>query len=116
MYPIGSYALGVLDIDSDIDCVLVAPPEFTRDTDFFQKFVVMLKNTEGVSEILSLPEAYVPIIKFKYGDCSIDIQFANYEDCKDFGYFADFLSLDLDKASLLAINSIRIVEVMKSLV
>lgn len=42
LYPIGSYALGVLDIDSDIDWVLVTTPQFSRDTDFFQKLVYML--------------------------------------------------------------------------
>ena len=113
LYPIGSYALGVLDIDSDIDWVLVAPTEFTRDEDFFVRFLRMLKLDPHVSDILSLPDAYVPIIKFKYLGWSVDIQFANYEDWSDFGIFSEFLSLNLDKSSILAINSIHIIEKLK---
>ena len=80
VYPIGSYALGVLDIDSDIDLVLVAPNEFSRETDFFKTFSKLLQRNKYVSDILPLSEAYVPIVKFKYKSCSVDIQFANYED------------------------------------
>ncbi|CAI2364616.1 unnamed protein product [Moneuplotes crassus] len=116
LYTIGSYALGVLDIDSDIDCVLVAPEEFSRDTDFFTNFVKLLQENESVSDILPLPDTYVPIVKFKYNSFSFDIQFANYEDCADFGIFQHFLSKDLDRGSLLAINSIRNLEAIKNLV
>lgn len=46
----------------------------------------------------------------------VDFQFANYEDCSDFGLFNNYLNMELDKGSLLAINSIRVVEQMKTLV
>ena len=67
VFPIGSFALGVMDTMSDIDLVIVAPPRVTREQDFFGELVSLLKNnTSQVTEILSLDKAYVPIIKLKY--------------------------------------------------
>lgn len=60
--------------------MLVAPEEFSRDTDFFLTLVKILRKDDNVTDVLPLPDAYVPIIKFKYNSCSVDIQFANYED------------------------------------
>lgn len=117
VFPIGSFALGVMDTMSDIDLVIVAPPRVTREQDFFGELVSLLKNnTSQVTEILSLDKAYVPIIKLKYNGWPVDIQFANYSNIEDLGCFQEFPQHIEDSKSLLAINSILIVQRIKSLV
>ena len=58
----GSFRLGVVDRDSDLDLLAVVPRHVTRD-DFFQEFYMHLAKRAEVSELRALSKAYVPVIK-----------------------------------------------------
>lgn len=65
----GSYHLQVHAPDADIDVLCVAPRHVTRSDWFDTKhpwcLLSLLTDDEDVSEMLTVPEAYTPVIKFK---------------------------------------------------
>lgn len=64
---------------SDIDTLVVAPKEVTRE-DFFETFPLILKKYSppgAIEEMTPVPEAFVPIIKLEYSGISIDLIFAS---------------------------------------
>jgi poly(A) polymerase len=67
--------LGVHGPGSDIDTLCVVPKHVSRE-DFFEVFEGMLRNTEGVTEVSGVPDAYVPIIKLKISGIPIDFLMA----------------------------------------
>ncbi|GAA6001779.1 hypothetical protein JCM10207_002316 [Rhodosporidiobolus poonsookiae] len=75
IFTFGSYRLGVHGPGSDIDTLLVVPKHVERE-EFHTLFEEMLKATEGVAEVASVPEAFVPIIKCTIGGIDMDLLFA----------------------------------------
>lgn len=75
IFTFGSYRLGVHGPGSDIDTLCVAPKHVQRE-DFFSIFEALLKEREEISELTSVPEAYVPLIKTKFMGISIDFLFS----------------------------------------
>ncbi|KAI5477453.1 poly(A) polymerase Pla1 [Pseudohyphozyma bogoriensis] len=71
----GSYRLGVHGPGADIDALLVVPKHVERE-EFTTLFEDMLKRMEGVSEVASVPDAYVPIIKCIINGIEMDLLFA----------------------------------------
>lgn len=54
---------------------MVVPKHVSRD-DFFNTFEPMLRERSEVTELTAVPDAHVPLIKFKYLDVSIDLLIA----------------------------------------
>ncbi|GAA5883921.1 hypothetical protein JCM3774_005248, partial [Rhodotorula dairenensis] len=75
IFTFGSYRLGVHGPGSDIDTLLVVPRHVERE-EFHTLFESMLKETEGVLEVTSVPKAFVPIIKCTFAGIDIDLLFA----------------------------------------
>ncbi|CAA22808.1 mRNA cleavage and polyadenylation specificity factor poly(A) polymerase Pla1 [Schizosaccharomyces pombe] len=75
IFTYGSYRLGVYGPGSDIDTLVVVPKHVSRDN-FFQDLEPMLREREEVTDLAAVPDAYVPIIKFKFLGISIDLIFA----------------------------------------
>ncbi|POY71982.1 putative Polynucleotide adenylyltransferase [Rhodotorula taiwanensis] len=75
IFTFGSYRLGVHGPGSDIDTLLVVPRHVERE-EFHTLFESMLKETEGVVEVTSVPKAFVPIIKCTFAGIDIDLLFA----------------------------------------
>ncbi|GAA5980244.1 hypothetical protein JCM10908_001585 [Rhodotorula pacifica] len=75
IFTFGSYRLGVHGPGSDIDTLLVVPRHVERE-EFHTLFESMLKETEGVLEVTSVPKAFVPIIKCTFSGIDIDLLFA----------------------------------------
>jgi len=75
IFTFGSYRLGVHGPGTDIDTLCVVPKHVSRE-DFFDVFEQMLRETEGVTEVSGVPEAYVPIIKTKISGLPIDFLMA----------------------------------------
>ena len=68
-------------LGSDIDTLVVAPKHVNRD-DFFEDLPDILKNMAppgAVQELTPVPDAFVPIIKLKFSNISIDLIFARLE-------------------------------------
>lgn len=72
---LGSFSLGVVHPDSDIDTLCIGPPHVTREA-FFKDFVEKLKKQQDVTECVPIPDAYTPIVKLKMRGVSIDLLFA----------------------------------------
>lgn len=72
----GSYRLGVVTPNSDIDTLCVAPHFVTRQ-DFFTGLYNKLEHNERVTKLSAVPDAFTPIIKFVFDGVEIDLLFAN---------------------------------------
>ena len=75
----GSYALNCHSPDADIDVLCIAPQHCTR-ADFFGtgpgSLHARLVADPSVAELLAVPEAYTPVLKFRMRGVSIDMLFA----------------------------------------
>ncbi|RVW16962.1 Nuclear poly(A) polymerase 1 [Vitis vinifera] len=61
---------------ADIDTLCVGPRHATRDEDFFGELHRMLAETPEVQELHPVPDAHVPVMKFKFNGVSIDLLYA----------------------------------------
>mmetsp|Transcript_9142 Transcript_9142/g.18241 ORF Transcript_9142/g.18241 Transcript_9142/m.18241 type:complete len:573 (+) Transcript_9142:375-2093(+) len=73
--PFGSYCMGVHSSDSDID-VLCIVPLFIDRGDFFADLPGILSKQEGVAKLHSVPDAFVPVIKFECDGVDVDLSMA----------------------------------------
>lgn len=79
IFEFGSYRLGVHTPGTDIDALCVAPRDIDRDLHFFGVLPEILRNTEGVEELVEVREAFVPCIKMVFYNVDIDLLFARIE-------------------------------------
>ncbi|RHY30470.1 hypothetical protein DYB32_004297, partial [Aphanomyces invadans] len=70
----GSYRLGVHSPEADIDTLCLAPRHCSR-LGFFTSFPLLLKHQAQVTSVHSIPDAYVPVIKFQVLGVAIDLLF-----------------------------------------
>jgi poly(A) polymerase len=75
IYTFGSYRLGVHQKGADIDALCVAPRHVDR-SDYFSSFFELLKVQPEVSELRSVEDAFVPVIKMQFDGVEIDMLFA----------------------------------------
>ncbi|KAF2683745.1 Poly(A) polymerase [Lentithecium fluviatile CBS 122367] len=79
VFTFGSYQLGAYGPTSDIDTLILAPKHVMLD-DFFEHWPSTfreLSNPDELTEMVVVPEAYVPIIKMEYRGVSLDVIFAS---------------------------------------
>ncbi|KAJ8445846.1 hypothetical protein Cgig2_027927 [Carnegiea gigantea] len=62
---------------ADIDTLCVGPSYVNRDEDFFVILHNILAEIEEVSELQPVPDAHVPVMKFKFQGVSIDLLYAS---------------------------------------
>nr|GLL46862.1 nuclear poly(A) polymerase 4-like isoform X4 [Ipomoea trifida] len=62
---------------ADIDTLCVGPSYVHRDEDFFITLHGILAEKEEVTELQPVPEAHVPVMKFKFQGISIDLLYAS---------------------------------------
>ena len=87
MLAFGSYKLGVQFPFTDIDLICVFSSYIYKD-DFFEDFKTTLLQTPGISHVLDVVDAKVPILKIQFNGYHIDLLYA----CLD--YFPS----DIEKA------------------
>lgn len=108
----GSTRLGVHNTDSDVDLLCLAPSFITR-ADFFGSFLETLAHRHDVDSILSVPEAYTPVLKFTMDGQAVDMVFASLQ-LQTLPVNLDILDVrclkGLDDASVRSINGARVAE------
>jgi len=113
IFTFGSYRLGIVGPGSDIDALCVCPRHITRDS-FFQVLVPKLQEHPDVTELSPIPDAYVPIIKFKLSSIEIDLLFARLplmqvsEDLASLN--DDNLLKNLDDKTVRSLNGCRVAD------
>ncbi|CAZ81688.1 unnamed protein product [Tuber melanosporum] len=120
IFTYGSYRLGVYAPGSDIDTLLVTPAHITRH-DFFATLPAMLQELVPPPEDLSMvPDAFVPIIKFKLQSISIDLIFARLANVnsvpKDMALSDKELLRGCDEVNLRCLNGTRVTDEILTLV
>ncbi|TFK94256.1 polymerase [Polyporus arcularius HHB13444] len=118
IFTFGSYRLGVHGPGSDIDTLCVVPKHVSRE-DFFDVFEHMLKDTEGVTEVSGVPDAYVPIIKLKILGIPIDLVMARLALSTipdDLSLQDDNLLRNLDERCVRSLNGSRVTDEILRLV
>ncbi|KAM7279123.1 hypothetical protein ACFE04_006257 [Oxalis oulophora] len=61
---------------ADIDTLCVGPRHATREENFFGDLYRMLSEMPEVAELHPVPDAHVPVMKFKFNGVSIDLLYA----------------------------------------
>ncbi|KAI9055457.1 hypothetical protein LZ554_000411 [Drepanopeziza brunnea f. sp. 'monogermtubi'] len=118
----GSFKLGVIGPGSDIDTLVVVPKNITK-AEFFQFFPeIMEKSTPPgtITELMAKPDAYVPILTFKFSGVDIDLLFGRIASLnqipKDLKMTDHDLLRGLEEQEARSLNGVRVADEMLTLV
>jgi len=78
IYTFGSYHLGAHDKGADIDALCVAPRHIHRE-DYFSSFVDVLRRQLEITELHTVQNASVQLIKMNFDGIKINMTFARLE-------------------------------------
>ncbi|CDF35537.1 Poly(A) polymerase [Chondrus crispus] len=129
----GSYRLGVDGPGADIDTLVVTPRHIDRQRHVFGQvspesatastkgliLVDILRATPEATDVVAVPDAYVPIVKFEYRGVEIDFLFAALELSripKTFDILDDSVLRNVDDATQRSINGVRVTDAVLQLV
>ncbi|CAH9076655.1 unnamed protein product [Cuscuta europaea] len=115
----GSYQLGVHGPGADIDTLCIGPSYINRDEDFFIILRDILVEMEEVSELQPVPEAHVPVMKFKFQGTSIDLLYASISQIvvpQDFDISDRSVLYNVDEPTVRSLNGCRVADQILKLV
>ncbi|KAI1000622.1 Poly(A) polymerase [Podosphaera aphanis] len=117
----GSYKLGVIGPGSDIDTLVVAPQNVTKE-DFFRRFPDLLKSmaTEGpITEMMAKPDAFAPCITLKYAGIDIDLLFGRIKLSqvpRNLSLLSQNMLRGLNNEEVRSLNGVRVADEILNLV
>lgn len=119
IFTFGSFRLGAHTPGGDIDTLCVCPSYVDRESFFVDLFNILSERPE-VEEIVSVPEAFVPVIKMVFSKIPIDLLFAqlNFNVIPDDLDFNDesILNNCVDEKSRTSLNGRRATDMILKLV
>ncbi|GJR55391.1 nuclear poly(A) polymerase 4-like protein isoform X1 [Tanacetum coccineum] len=113
IFTFGSYRLGVHAPGTRIDTLCVGPSYVNRDEDFFFVLHDILKAMKEITELQSIPDAHIPVMKFKFDGISIDLLYANVSLLivpDDIDIFDSSVLYNVDEPTVRSLNSCRVAD------